>query len=112
MPHRVPTNLITGPLGAGKTTAISHLLEHRPEGERWAVLVNEFGAVSVDQALLPQIDGVVVRELAGGCLCCTLGVPLRVALTDILRKVKPDRLLIEPSGLGHPARVVTVLKMS
>ncbi len=104
----VPTNLITGFLGAGKTTAIRHLLaEARPPEERWAVLVNEFGDVGVDAAGLG--DGAAVEELPGGCLCCTLGVPFRVALARLLRRSRPARLLIEPTGLGHPARILDQL---
>ena len=104
------TSLITGFLGAGKTTAIAHLLSQRPADEQWAVLVNEFGQVSIDGAVLGGDEDVAVRELPGGCLCCTLGAPLRVTLTRLLREVKPHRLLIEPTGLGHPARVLDTLR--
>lgn len=107
----VPCNLITGALGVGKSTAIRHLLQHhRPEGERWAVLVNEVGAVPVDQAALSVDDNVVVAELPGGCLCCTLGAPFDRTLERLLRRERPDRLLIEPTGLGHPARVLQTLR--
>jgi G3E family GTPase len=99
-------NLITGYLGAGKTTAILHLLAQRPAGERWAVLVNDFGAIGIDGATLALADGALaVREVAGGCVCCAANVPLRVAMTKLLREVKPDRVLIEPTGLSHAARV-------
>ena len=106
---RIPTNLITGFLGAGKTTAILSLLRRKPSTERWAVLVNEFGEVGVDGTIL-QSQGAVVREVAGGCLCCVAGVPMQVALTRLIAQEKPDRLLIEPSGLGHPARVLDLLR--
>lgn len=105
----IPTNLITGFLGAGKTTAILSLLRRKPNAERWAVLVNEFGEVGVDGAIL-QGQGAVVREVPGGCLCCVAGVPMQVALTRLIAQEKPDRLLIEPSGLGHPARVLDLLR--
>ena len=99
-------NLITGYLGAGKTTAILHLLAQRPAGERWAVLVNDFGAIGIDGATLAAADGgIAVREVAGGCICCAANVPLRVAMTKLLREVKPDRVLIEPTGLSHAAKV-------
>jgi G3E family GTPase len=105
----VPANLVTGFLGAGKTTAIIHLLRYRPEGERWAVLVNEFGELGIDGATLAGASGVAVREVAGGCICCTGNVPMRVALTQLLRAARPHRLLIEPTGLGHAAAVYDTL---
>lgn len=107
----VPTNLITGFLGVGKSTAIRNLLARSPANERWAVLVNEFGEVAVDNAALAGgRDDATIRELPGGCMCCTLGAPLKVTLTRLLRDVRPDRLLIEPTGLGHPARVLDTLR--
>ncbi|MDP1680574.1 MAG: GTP-binding protein [Burkholderiales bacterium] len=106
---KTPVNLITGFLGVGKTTAILDLLAQRPAGSRWAVLVNEFGQVGIDGATLTQV-GVAVREVPGGCICCTAQLPLRVALTKLLREVRPERLLIEPTGLGHPAGVIDVLR--
>lgn len=106
---KTPVNLITGFLGVGKTTAILDLLATRPAGSRWAVLVNEFGQVGIDGATLTQ-DGVAVREVPGGCICCTAQLPLRVALTKLIREVRPERLLIEPTGLGHPAGVIDVLR--
>jgi len=108
--HSVPTNLITGFLGSGKTTAINHLLRQRPDGERWAVLVNEFGQVGIDGSLIEQQDGIAVKELAGGCLCCALGPSLPITLATLLRQFRPDRLLIEPTGLGHPAQIIDTLQ--
>lgn len=109
----VPLNLITGFLGAGKTTAIRHLLAHGRQGERWAVLVNEFGKVGIDQAVLDAdggSEGITIREVPGGCLCCTNHLPLQVALSQLLARAKPSRVLIEPTGLGHPARVLEALR--
>ncbi|TVQ74458.1 MAG: GTP-binding protein [Chromatiaceae bacterium] len=105
-------NLITGFLGAGKTTAILHLLAHRPAHERWAVLVNEFGEVGIDGEILADAAGdeIRVREVSGGCICCTGAMNLRVALTKILREIRPDRLLVEPTGLGHPTGIVDTLR--
>lgn len=107
--QRVPTNIVTGLLGAGKTSLIRQLLAQSPADERWAVLVNEMGEVGIDEALLSD-SGMEVRELPGGCLCCTLGVPFRVAIIDLIRRVQPDRLIIEPTGIGHPAEVVDRLQ--
>ena len=109
----IPTNVITGFLGAGKSTAILHLLKHKPANERWAILVNEFGEVGIDGGLLGGKNrgeqGVFVREVAGGCMCCTSGFPMQIALTSLLSQARPDRLLIEPTGLGHPKEVLALL---
>ncbi|MFA3791111.1 GTP-binding protein [Aliiglaciecola sp. SL4] len=107
----VPTNIITGALGVGKTTLIQSLLEHKPKDERWAVLVNEFGEVGVDGALLnrPEETGIYIREVPGGCMCCTSGLPMKMTLNLLLAHAKPQRLLIEPTGLGHPKEVLATL---
>jgi len=109
----VPTNIITGFLGVGKTTAILCLLKKKPANERWAVLVNEFGEIGVDGSLFQgqhsQQQGVFIREVPGGCMCCAAGLPMQIALNQLLSHAKPDRLLIEPTGLGHPEEVLQVL---
>ncbi|MDX1298640.1 MAG: GTP-binding protein, partial [Pseudomonas sp.] len=111
MLKNIPTHVIAGPLGAGKTSLIGDLLAQRPEGERWAVLINEFGLIGLDAALLAtDDDGVALGEVAGGCLCCVNGVPFQVGLSRLLRQAKPDRLLIEPSGLGHPLQLLEQLR--
>ncbi len=113
MQKKIPTHLITGFLGSGKTTAILHLLKHKPENETWAVLVNEFGEIGIDGALLqgstPRKD-VVVREVPGGCMCCVAGLPMQIGLNMLIARSKPDRLLIEPTGLGHPQEIINTLK--
>lgn len=109
----IPTNIITGFLGVGKTTAILHLLKSKPDDERWAVLVNEFGEVGVDGSLFqgqhPETSGVFIREVSGGCMCCAAGLPMQIALNQLLTRARPHRLLIEPTGLGHPKEVLEVL---
>ncbi|MGA8137886.1 MAG: CobW-like GTP-binding protein [Pseudomonas gingeri] len=110
MLQNIPTHVIAGPLGAGKTSLIRQLLAQKPEGERWAVLINEFGQIGLDAALLTQgDDGIALGEVAGGCVCCVNGAPFQVGLTRLLRKARPDRLLIEPSGLGHPVQILRQL---
>jgi G3E family GTPase len=108
----IPANLITGFLGVGKTTAVLDLLRRKNPSERWAVLVNEYGTVSVDDAFIEgeAVDGVSVRSVAGGCFCCTTAPMLPVALHFLLQDMRPDRLLIETSGLGHPAALVDTLR--
>lgn len=106
----IATNVITGFLGVGKTTLIKRLLADKPVNDKWAVLVNEFGEVGIDAALLGGSgEGVEIREVAGGCMCCAAGVPMQVAINQLIAKAKPDRLLIEPTGLGHPREVLKVL---
>lgn len=109
----VPTNIITGFLGAGKTSAILNLLKDKPGNERWAVLVNEFGEIGIDGSLFEgqhsENQGVFIREVPGGCMCCAAGLPMQIALNQLLSRAKPDRLLIEPTGLGHPIEVLQVL---
>lgn len=102
------TNLITGFLGSGKTTSIRHLLASKPVEEKWAVLVNEFGEVGIDGALLAD-SGALLKEIPGGCMCCVNGLPMQVGLNTLLRQAKPDRLLIEPTGLGHPKQILDML---
>ena len=110
MLQNIPTHVIAGPLGAGKTSLIKHLLAQRPANERWAVLINEFGQIGLDAALLTKdADGIALGEVAGGCLCCVNGAPFQIGLGRLLRTARPDRLFIEPSGLGHPAQLLRQL---
>ncbi|MCG7982322.1 MAG: GTP-binding protein [Candidatus Thiodiazotropha lotti] len=113
MYRNIPTNLITGFLGTGKTTTILHLLSQAPAGQRWAVLVNEFGHIGVDGDLIQTEAGdhaeVFVEEVAGGCLCCVGSTGMQVGLNRLIHSAKPDRILIEPTGLGHPAQLIQQL---
>lgn len=108
---QIPTHLIAGPLGAGKTSLLRHLLRHKPQHERWAVLINEFGQVGMDLALLsePSAHDISLSEIPGGCLCCVNGLPFQVGLGRLLRRAKPDRVFIESSGLGHPLQLLQQL---
>ncbi|MCG9712052.1 GTP-binding protein [Shewanella insulae] len=106
----IPTHVVTGFLGVGKTSFIQYLLAHKPADETWAVLVNEFGEIGIDGELLRGEGGdVVIKEVAGGCLCCAAGVPTQVAVNQLIARAKPDRLFIEPTGLGHPKAIVETL---
>lgn len=109
---RIPVNIVAGPLGVGKTTAINHLLSQRPAHERWAVLVNEYGQVGLDAALMTDsakpAGGVEVREVAGGCICCSAGFMFDVSLVVLLQR-RPDRLLIEPTGLATLSGILDTL---
>jgi|TARA_Y100001968_G_scaffold92375_1_gene83078 G3E family GTPase len=109
----VPTNIITGFLGVGKTSAILNLLAHKPADERWAILVNEFGEIGIDKSLfkgqLNNQNNVFIREVPGGCMCCAASLPMQIALNQLLAESRPHRLIIEPTGLGHPREVMQVL---
>lgn len=98
-----------GFLGVGKTTSILNLLKQKPTNEKWAVLVNEFGEVGIDGAILSAESGMVVSEVPGGCLCCVSGIPFQVALANLIAQQNPDRILIEPTGLGHPKNLIRSL---
>lgn len=108
-PRAIPTNIITGFLGVGKTTSINSLLANKPEGESWAVLVNEFGQVGIDQEMMPDQEGLHVQELAGGCICCALGPSLHMTVKNLIEQANPDRLIIEPTGIGHPEGIIDTL---
>lgn len=104
----IPTTIITGFLGVGKTSAILHLLKNKPTDEVWAVLVNEYGSMGIDADILAG-HGAFVEQVPGGCICCAQGLPFEVAINKLIKNVRPDRLIIEPSGLAHPLRIITQL---
>ena len=101
----VPILLVTGFLGAGKTTVVNHLLAHA-EGRRIAAVVNDFGAINIDAELIEGAsDGVV--SLANGCICCSLQGDLLRTLAALLRRdPKPEFIVIETSGVADPADIV------
>jgi G3E family GTPase len=100
-------DLITGFLGAGKTTYIARYAAYlRAGGQRFAVIENEFGAAGVDAALLRE-DGVDVEELAGGCICCALKVHFHDALLALAKRC--GRILVEPSGIFNPGDFFEVM---
>ena len=114
--QNIPCTLVTGFLGAGKTTLINHLLTTKPTEQRWALLINEFGRIGIDGTLLKGADWwqtaqetIAVREVSGGCICCTSQLPLQIAISRLLSEHKPQRLLIEPTGLAHPRELVQQL---
>ncbi|MGB0941529.1 MAG: CobW family GTP-binding protein [Marinomonas sp.] len=115
----IKVNLITGFLGAGKTTLIKHLLTQIPKGESWAVLVNEFGEIGLDQTLLETSltsdkykalsEQVAIKQVAGGCVCCATSAAFQVTLNALIKAQNPDRIIIEPTGLGHPHNILKQL---
>ncbi|MEL7156360.1 MAG: GTP-binding protein, partial [Actinomycetota bacterium] len=100
---RIPVTVIGGYLGSGKTTLVNHLL--RGADERIAVLVNDFGSVNIDADLIESQDGETLR-LANGCICCSLAEGFAAALDTVLElDPRPDRLVLEASGVADPAAV-------
>lgn len=100
----VPVTVIAGYLGAGKTTLINDLLAH-DHGRRLAVLVNDFGAVNIDAALIADHDGQTI-SLKNGCVCCSIADELGDALDRVLAlEPAPDQIVIEASGVADPANV-------
>lgn len=101
----VPILLVTGFLGAGKTTVVNHLLAHA-EGRRIAAVVNDFGAINIDAELIAGASEGVV-SLANGCICCSLEGDLLRTLSMLLRRApKPEYIVIETSGVADPADIV------
>jgi cobalamin biosynthesis protein CobW len=99
---RIPVLVVSGFLGSGKTTLVSHLLKQaQAEGARLAVVSNEFGALGIDQTLLGQ-GGEAYVELEGGCVCCQLSEALRDTLQLLWERVRPDGVIVETSGVALP----------
>lgn len=100
----LPTTVISGYLGAGKTSMVNHLLRN-PDGRRIMVMVNDFGALNIDADLLVSADEDTLT-LSNGCICCTMGTELMYALADACdRRPRPDWLVIEASGVAQPEKI-------
>ena len=102
MAERIPVLVVSGFLGSGKTSLVRHLLDDaRAQGERVAVISNEFGALGIDQAILGE-GGEAFVELEGGCVCCQLSDQLVDTLEMLRKRVQPARVIIETSGVALP----------
>ncbi|MBQ3124589.1 MAG: GTP-binding protein [Clostridia bacterium] len=113
--NRIPITLLTGYLGAGKTTLMNHILSNQ-EGYKAAVIVNDIGEVNIDSSLI-QKGGVVTEEdsslvpLTNGCICCTLKTDLMQQIIDLVKSQKFDYILIEASGICEPMPIVQTIAM-
>ncbi len=102
-------DIISGFLGAGKTTLIKKLLKEAYKGEKIVLIENEFGEISIDGGFL-QGTGVQISEMSSGCICCSLVGDFGEALRDVQAKYQPDRILIEPSGVGKLSDVIRAVE--
>ena len=102
-------DIISGFLGAGKTTLIKKLLEEGFKGEKMMLIENEFGEIGIDGGFLKDA-GVEITEMNSGCICCSLVGDFSTALKEVLEKYTPDRILIEPSGVGKLSDVIKAVK--
>lgn len=107
---KIAVHILSGFLGVGKTTAVKDLLARRADRERIAVVVNEFGTLGVDGALLSDCASCILREVPGGCVCCTAMADLEASLEEICDLVAPTRFVLEPTGLAKPSELVDLLR--
>ena len=102
-------DIISGFLGAGKTTLIKKLLDEAFQGEKLVLIENEFGEISIDGGFLKE-SGVQISEMSAGCICCSLVGDFHQALKDVQAQFHPDRILIEPSGVGKLSDVIVAVE--
>ena len=102
-------DIISGFLGAGKTTLISKLLKEALVGEQVVLIENEFGEIGIDGGFLKD-SGVEIREMNSGCICCSLVGDFGTSLKEVVEKYHPDRIIIEPSGVGKLSDVIKAVK--
>ena len=102
-------DIVSGFLGAGKTTLIKKLLAEAFPGEKLVLIENEFGEISIDGAFLKD-SGVQISEMSSGCICCSLVGDFNKALKDVHEQFHPDRILIEPSGVGKLSDVIVAVE--
>ena len=102
-------DIVSGFLGAGKTTLIKKLLAEAFQGEKLVLIENEFGEISIDGGFLKE-SGVQISEMSSGCICCSLVGDFNRALKDVHQQFGPDRILIEPSGVGKLSDVIVAVE--
>ena len=102
-------DIISGFLGAGKTTFIKKLIQDVFSGEKLVLIENEFGEIGIDGGFLKDA-GIEITEMNSGCICCTLVGDFSVALQKVLEEYRPDRVIIEPSGVGKLSDVAKAIE--
>ena len=105
----VKIDIISGFLGAGKTTLIKKLLKDGFQGEQVVLIENEFGEIGIDGGFLKEA-GIQIREMNSGCICCSLVGDFGTSLKEVVTKYNPDRILIEPSGVGKLSDVIKAVQ--
>ena len=105
----VKIDIISGFLGAGKTTLIKKLLKDGFQGEQVVLIENEFGEIGIDGGFLKEA-GIQIREMNSGCICCSLVGDFGTSLKEVVTKYDPDRILIEPSGVGKLSDVIKAVQ--
>ena len=107
--ERTKIDIISGFLGAGKTTLIKKLLKDAFKGEQVVLIENEFGEIGIDGGFLKEA-GIEIREMNSGCICCSLVDDFGASLKEVISKYHPDRILIEPSGVGKLSDVIKAVQ--
>ena len=102
-------DIISGFLGAGKTTLIKKLIEEGLKGQKVVLIENEFGEIGIDGGFLKE-SGIQINEMNSGCICCSLVGDFNTALKDVLEQYTPDRIIIEPSGVGKLSDVMKAVQ--
>ena len=102
-------DIFSGFLGAGKTTLIQKLIREAYQGEKLVLIENEFGEIGIDGGFL-QDAGIEITEMNSGCICCSLVGDFGRALRQVMEQYHPDRILIEPSGVGKLSDVIRAVK--
>ncbi|MDO5135204.1 MAG: GTP-binding protein, partial [Eubacteriales bacterium] len=105
----VKIDIISGFLGAGKTTLIKKLLTEAFQGEQVVLIENEFGEIGIDGGFLKEA-GIQIREMNSGCICCSLVGDFGASLKEVVSRYQPDRILIEPSGVGKLSDVIKAVQ--
>ena len=105
----VKIDIISGFLGAGKTTLIKKLLKEAFQDEQVVLIENEFGEIGIDGGFLKDA-GIQIREMNSGCICCSLVGDFGASLKEVVEKYNPDRILIEPSGVGKLSDVIKAVQ--
>lgn len=108
--NTIPVHVIAGFLGAGKSTLMNHCLHSLPDDRKVAIVVNDFGEVAIDAALIDRGD-YAMKTLSSGCVCCTLAGPLTESLVALADDQQPDMIVMETTGIAEPAQIAALVSV-